>query len=187
MYSRAVFVRSGEGKSCLEKWRGEKRIEREVRSIEFGDGAPPSFFESFSRVCGSCAPRHRVEAGVGDCEWDDDADGDDARRTRERGRAERSQSGRARLRSLSTAGLTSFSSRRRDGRSNRQPRSPLLHPSFSILRHLRRTPPKLFLLRFLYFACDENRSIKIGNRWNRDKDPVCIDGTKLNESDIEEV
>lgn len=32
MYSRGVFVRSGEGKSCLEKWRGEKRIEREEKS-----------------------------------------------------------------------------------------------------------------------------------------------------------
>lgn len=107
-------------KVVAKKGGGIER-KRGGRSIEFGArGSPFFFFESFSRVYGggSCATRHRVEAGVGDCEWDDDADGDDARRTRERGRAERSQSGRARLRSLSTAGLTSFSSRRRDGRSN---------------------------------------------------------------------
>ena len=100
----------------------ERRIERErreVRSIEFGDGAPPPYFRivfAGMRLMRAASPRRNT--GVGDCEWDDDADGDDARRARERGRAERSQSGRARLRSLSTAGLTSFSSHRRDGRSN---------------------------------------------------------------------
>lgn len=151
-----------------KKKRRENNVESNLTSIEkmpkmlYGSCIIPSRFDETKARDANVIPYFRIvfagmrlmraasprrNTGVGDCEWDDDADGDDARRARERGRAERSQSGRARLRSLSTAGLTSFSSHRRDGRSNLV---ITLH-RFPFFETPNRAPN---LARFPYFACE---------------------------------
>ena len=161
-----TYSREGTKRSFQKKWRRGESREREGKSgrSSLAMARLPLIFESFSRVCGSCAPRHRVEtlaSGTVNGTTTPTATTLDVRGKEDEQR-EVSLAARAYDHCRPPV------SRRSPRTGGTVVRISLLHSIvFHSSRHLSALRISLVCLRV------ENRSkIKIGNRWNRDKNPV---------------